>query len=359
MAPLEQDYLQFLLSMGFTPPTPRLGTLELASFFREQIARDKADRITGERAKLNLRALDFMKDTPDESLERLGVSGSHGVLDLYVNAFRLVLPHTEVHQFERIYFGEFPLVDFNAHAMRTDNGYLCLIHGGLRRLLHQISMIATLLLCDDSSEFHQANTPEMRQIIAANGAYAAYQCYIGSTNEPMFFPDLRTTFRDVTCSHLVASMKAFLVAHEIGHIVLGHLDGGSQLDQSDKPDDPSYRAEFDADDYAQNALFVLDENKNKTGITLSVAAGGVCFLLVSQIVDIVAAKAGFDVLESRTHPPDQSRIDALLGSLNRASIAPKDADVVSALIQTMNNLKVLIEPLDMTVNPDGVRWKIR
>jgi hypothetical protein len=146
---------------------------------------------------------------------------------------------------------------------------------------------------------------------------------------------------------MVSTMKHFVTAHEVGHVICGHLDGGESrlisirghvLEVVRK----SYEQEFEADLFAQEALALADQQReNLFGDSWSFMAGGVCFLLASQILEVAASKLSTDSKEpSGTHPPDTERIDRLLTFINkhRFKMSKEDAAVTRVLMDCMGGL---------------------
>lgn len=152
----------------------------------------------------------ILNSLPEDSLERRKLSG-------------------------KIFVGEFPTGDFNAHAVRVPggNGYVFLINLGLWKLIS----IATKIIFSQSkfAKFDNKGEPipdsiegetEMNHKEAGIYLRDAIKNYVNFTG--FVPPEKRITIkgesRNLMRAMLEKAILQFVLAHEFGHATLGHLD---------------------------------------------------------------------------------------------------------------------------------------
>lgn len=222
-----------------------------------------------------------------------------------------------------ILFAEYPTHRFNACVVSTAHGDLCLMNAGLLKLLYHVSVAANHAYEDDgrlgaidSAAVKVATALVISVVAQYLGARAHVHVQaIGRQLPPEGLYD---------ATALAYSMRLFVLAHEIGHVALGHTQiedeqtvvcvlAETAVISRERED------EFAADRFAQDVLLSID----RQGLFAEpVAAGGLAFLMVHAIVQEVQATLGqateATVASAESHPPTMERIKALDASLGAA-----------------------------------------
>lgn len=233
----------------------------------------------------------------------------------------------------RAYVGEFPTYSFNAQAMRarTAQGALLLVNTGLTWLLTEVSRAlhtGVLIVSgeDDGRYRLQEPTSGMSRLRDEATATLARSLagYIlqelghvrgGRTGRQRFLGDARGVQ-----SHLVArAAHAFVVAHEFGHFLDGHLDAARPRDRRSPPDGEylrkSHEQELAADQIgAMLTLQIAPQLFGGLSFSKEMAVCGIfLFLGIDHLLNRVAGEVTEVPAESvvSDHPPSDSRAAAL------------------------------------------------
>lgn len=246
-----------------------------------------------------------------------------------------------------VYFNEFPTGDFNACAIRSKNGYICLLNDGLLQLVKHISYscfyplkvdrfdhghntvifsvdMSTLERIDDNAKYQHA----IKNIIETIYKYNRYQLH----EHPIFELEFEHG-ADLMAEDCSTAMRTFVVAHELAHILLGHFNDYSicsintplgTLEVCTKDQEK----ELEADAEAQKILLAIDASdkanissfdaKDKT-ILSSFADGGICFLAVAMMIEHFSSMIETNSCTSSTHPPTLLRLNSLIKILESGS----------------------------------------
>jgi hypothetical protein len=217
-----------------------------------------------------------------------------------------------------IYCAEFPTGEFNACARRSAHGYLCLFNHGLRNLVFRTSLAVF-------SDIGQGGTskPSFREMLL----YVSEIClrYLTEQEGP---PESDINHGETSIRRggtISRAIRLFVVAHEVAHVELGHLDTGvhhalslpgGSLDVIGK----SVQQEYEADALGQEILTRVAEktapNPDGSGGSLLFVCGGLCFLTIEMIVSCVQQfMLGKPKSVSPTHPSSPDRISALYKTL--------------------------------------------
>jgi hypothetical protein len=126
-----------------------------------------------------------------------------------------------------LFFGEYPTGRFNAQVEKVDCGFLILINRGLPELISQMGE----LLSECRPAFNDKDLWENRVAGAANYASAIAKKYRTESGFVFLEGDqnLRTdknALDKLLNDWVLEATLAFVVSHEIAHIVLNHLDAG-------------------------------------------------------------------------------------------------------------------------------------
>jgi len=241
-----------------------------------------------------------------------------GKVGRYLAIIDQVLARRGVELKRHILFAELPTHRFNACVEPTPNGLLCLMNTGLLKLLYHICVAAFYALYGEPST--EANVSVPAETAAAVSIIRIIHNYLESKPfghaAPVGFSIDQAALYDATA--LCYSIRVFVLAHEIGHIVLGHADDvmdcllrGRSICSAD-----NYEGEFDADSFAQGILLEIDECHFFPEPT---AGGGLGFLMIHAMLLEVLAKLRGTSLEvestSSTHPPTWDRIKKINGLL--------------------------------------------
>lgn len=214
-------------------------------------------------------------------------------------------------------FAEYPTHQFNACVVSTPDGDLCLMNTGLLQLLYHVSVAANHAY-DRDDRLGPTGSSSVKRAAALVLAVVAQYLGAGSHTHAMDVGEPLPADALYDATALAYAMRLFVMAHEVGHVVLGHTrrpEGGIRMPALAEGvsiargvDD-----EFAADRFAQDLLLRVDDQRR---FAEPVAAGGLGFLLVHAIVMEVATKLGVIKPEDAgggdaSHPPTMLRIRRL------------------------------------------------
>lgn len=281
--------------------------------------------------------LGFMHErTPEELMaslrERLG--SRRGL------AFPLELVYGEVRQACQEYgytvpfpvlVAEFPTGSFNAQAVRMNHGVLLLINTGLMMLFFQCAMLVmrsfAIRIDDDNTAATRARvTPTLSHdelVASMTQSVIAYLVTGRSTNAPR--EEMSTGVAGTLGSYLARSADKFVVGHELGHAVAGHLSTAKAVRRATGIQDftldvipKSWEQEIEADVYG--IRFLIPPSKmtitNRTELehlSLMLAGAYLFFGLDHLFADLdlkLKLSGRATVLES-DHPPAEVRAEAV------------------------------------------------
>jgi len=311
---IEQDYKAFVKQFGYEPArlTTSIDELHARVNALPESQREKA------RAELQSLLDQFDPDVLHKAEQTLDPSGYGEFL-----AEVLATPSIQKVTTKTVFCGEFPTGEFNASARRCQNGFLLLLNRGLRHLLYQISLAATYHI-KSATDLESAIVPPHSREWAELSAYAIGVCLNYSRGKSHFDwqGSSRSPQGNFASSGFSSSMRTFVVAHEVAHVELGHLNSGQSTHVRTPIGDvefisKSYKQEFEADQLAQQVLFE-DARKNKS---VGVVCGGVTFLKVDEIMELVRTRIlQYPSVGSPSHPPPPARITALLDYVQRYGV---------------------------------------
>ena len=128
----------------------------------------------------------------------------------------------------RVFVGEYPHGSMNAQSIAVDHrGVLILVNNGLMMLIHQASKLVAKEIQGwpvealPPPEHERRRTQELLAEIVI--AYILY----GSSTHAKRLPTLGGRRGSLSAS-LTASAEQFAIAHEYGHVLVGHLDPSTQ-----------------------------------------------------------------------------------------------------------------------------------
>jgi hypothetical protein len=266
-----------------------------------------------------------------------------------------------------VYAGEFPTGDINALATRVPSGFLALINIGLVRFIE-----STVLLYIVS---HRQADPLGGEILDRDVLTlmrAILLTYLAQT-EPIKTEVDTSKFRcNLTQAVLYSLFKnsclRFVLAHEFGHILAGHLDQPILLQQKIRTPvgrievvPKSWKQEYEADAIAIELLlhFPTIAAPSKTMADsadllrgYSLAAPFFFFgldLLLRRVFELLLGESESEKLDEEelntTHPPPLKRIESLLN--HSKSLLPEDDPAYGTVAQSTAWLDCLWRGLQM------------
>lgn len=244
---------------------------------------------------------------------------------------------------QAVYIDEMRIDSFNGQAARSGrvpDGYFCFLNHGLFRLLHHLTL-ASSLITEPELEEHVDKPyevfPELKGI-AAMIAKRTMEAYLAGQQHPLISSgQFRLSANGLGLANIKSfAMKTFVVAHELAHVRLGHLEKLADFPSAAE----RLQMEFEADELAQKSLIRAVEAKRARPETLG---GGIAFLLCDLIRRNVACEMmGIDAKtlhRNSSHPPPLDRIrrlDVLLKDYFSAGSGPdRQCLTPVAIIQAM------------------------
>src|ERR1700685_1636490 len=247
---LGSDYLDLLSQFGLSPASfepSSVNTADIEAFtatfvahqgqesFAEYLKEALAKEIGSQISSANYRA-DFILQRSNRRIRRaISVSPSWAAAA----------------EDKQVFVGEFPTGSINAEARKTANGYLILINTGL---LYFVKQVIEALCSDQSNE--QTLIEEIAHAVLA---------YLVRT-DPVYGPMPNASDNlALTAQQLEFAVYDFIIAHEYGHLLRGHLDADEQnrmlaVDAASLPViNKSWEQEYEADEVGY--AFTLSEMK--------------------------------------------------------------------------------------------------
>jgi hypothetical protein len=194
---------------------------------------------------------------------------------------------------EGVYVGVFPTNSFNACSDLIDSQKLILVNTGAFELLEALTTLF-ILHCSDTNGAHPK--------VAAQ--FIQQYCQHKALPHPDQWTAVELHHEGQLATHLTTVSEEFLVAHEYGHFVSGHLGHAVRTFES-KADPKSWAEEFLADRWATNALTISTSNNTSDEELSIVCSGPLVFFAVQSLIEDY--ERGKQDIESHTHPPAVDR----------------------------------------------------
>ncbi len=201
-----------------------------------------------------------------------------------------------------IYVGEFPTGSFNAQACPAPGGALLLVNTGLMMFIHQtvkIMMHAVFFRndpSDESPENTKGNIIYTRpEIIKALADVVIAYLTRGDSRAARRFP-AEGGGRGMLAAALVGRIERFVLAHEYGHAIAGHLDASeAKTITADSAEGvieviaKSWEQEFVADIWGVQLILpsenVIDTMEKLAQLQLAVA-GPLLFFALDSLINV-------------------------------------------------------------------------
>jgi hypothetical protein len=264
----------------------------------------------------------------------------------YLALVKKVLDRRGIALDKHILFGEFPTHQFNACVLSTPSGLLCLLNTGLLKLIYHIcvaSFYSTYAVTDKepsgSDNLHNISTEEAATVAVIRIIVA----YVRGEPHRHVVPKGYKLDTDglYWATALCYAIRVFVLAHEVGHVVLGHTDGDRSRSLSNVIHEASavsrkHDDEFAADAFAQDALLEIDRQRY---FPEPIAAGGLGFLMVHAMILEVISKLNAQPLDrtqsSESHPSTWIRlrkINETLVAYYRDGTSPAREDLANCVV---------------------------
>jgi len=248
--------------------------------------------------------------------------GLQNVIDMLVHSVEQPIEERGLHLADDAIVRAFPTFSINAQTIRVDGGFIILINDGAMMLLHQAAKIMGRSLALSQVEAFSGKPPmSTEQAISALAEVVLAYIALGDTTYATRFP-ADASRRGMVASRITNDAELFLVAHEYGHLIGGHLDNpagttslimptGSQLNLIRK----SHEQEFAADEMAVELMTIrlagrLGDDLETNRLLYRINAGGPLFFLMLDDL-ITRARNEVDGLPpsplANNHPPSRER----------------------------------------------------
>ena len=255
-------------------------------------------------------------------------------------AFQIELLYGEVRQACQEYgytvpvpvlVGEFPTGSFNAQAVRMNHGVLLLINTGLMTLFYQCAMLVmrsfAIRIDDDNTAATRARvdpTLSHDELVASmTQAVIAYLVTGRSTNASR--GETNTGVSGALGGYLARSADKFVIGHELGHAVAGHLSTAKSVRRATGTGDfaldtipKSWEQEIEADVYGIRFLIPPSKMTITTQAELQhlslVLSGAYLFFGLDHFfadLDVKLKLSGRATVLESDHPPSEVRAEAV------------------------------------------------
>lgn len=221
--------------------------------------------------------------------------------------------------------------DVNAHAIQAPNGgWLILLNRGIISFAYKAARAFAIHFRFDGDP--EKSAPERER--TADLIATVFDWYL-VTGIPLG-PDFDIEPRQMAvASRIATEAEKFIVAHEVGHHLLGHVAAGTRsmlvAGQAVKAMDVSYQQELDADH--MGLRLSLESITSTEPFDYNLAYAGIEMFL--QVVSLLEAYAAAP--ESDTHPSAAERLAALRKTL-ATEVDPKHKDAIDDLAIAMDDL---------------------
>lgn len=249
------------------------------------------------------------------------------------------------------YVAVFPTGSYNAMARTFESGVLILLNSGLMMMAHQVCKILAFAMRfqDETPDGSIIEHPDMGLPTHTLGeirtaladVFVAYALF-GDPTYAQRFPALGG-MRGIVASNLREAIQLFVVAHELGHVLAGHLE-----DASKSP------AEELAADHLALQMLVHHPDIDDPAVRLFMASGPLLFFALAEILDQIMAAVAGPAPQQATHPRSRQRLVTCRETLEAAlgEQANEMADTVVAWLYDHSDLIVDVT-IDAVMRAEG------
>jgi hypothetical protein len=302
-------------------------------------------------------ACDFVLPSEQEEIKQMAMDGSRIIFDRHTKKILNALPSALRLKFEgKVYAGEFPTGDFNTHTARVPDGsgYIFLVNLGLMMLINTTAKIvmSQAQWADFGPEGNPITEsvdgePAMTNQEAGDYLKDMIKQYVTLGQWKPISRHKRIVIKGVfglLQAMLTDYAELFVLAHEFGHAVLGHLDNEESYKLAlPNPKESlsviakSRREELEAD-FVAGVLVTQDLPRMVSdkweGLQVEMALAGPFLLFeLGRLIDKVGK------INVKTHPPYEERIQNLKDVFRRIVPDGRSYSFVDTVTATMHHLE--------------------
>ncbi|QDU23310.1 M48 family metalloprotease [Urbifossiella limnaea] len=358
---LYEDYVDLLALHNVDPPEKVTHVDLLKGLEQMAASSDPTQRAIGAKA---VEVHNKYGSQVDEFVRRHGKYSASGMLDTYVTFINDVLHREGRTLRDDIFIDEFPTGEFNACAVRTNNGHLCLLNTGLLKLLYHLSLSSCYLIkgnvlnqtLDFSARLALEDEASLPAIGAAIKSIYAYLAF-GQHPYPIEIQEGMHEAALLYANGIAGGMRTFVVGHELAHVTLGHLDTSekrSVIAENGRLEvaSSSQEQEYEADLESQRLMLKI------TGPGMSFAFGGVCFLTCGLIVESFQSKLFGSTVDSQrhraTHPPTHLRLMQLWQALEQ-QVSKDELAATATIARLLFDLLSILDATSIEHTTNGIK----
>ena len=347
-SPLASSYRELLKRHGFDIPSYIRATFStLQELQRAMIALDESTGITTSPQEFEPRDVDSVNRGYNGLLQETAIKIEQSIRNL-----RLRLEHD-------VFVGEFPTSSINAQARRVHSGVLVLINRGLMTFLYEVLKVTSL-----SWQFadFQSGRPVVESAVGDSGRdpdeigecladlILAYVAGTARQNPAAIAPGYS---KSIMIGSLLDQCERFVVAHEYGHILMGHLDKPRYRSVTTAVGDiefvfKDWEMEFEADEMAAQVVLdsvprVIDDQKKSFALQIAVNGPLMLFALdelLTKAWNECQGLRGFPLVTD--HPPPMLRAAALCTYFERSGIPESAIPLVRANVDWILSMETRI-----------------
>lgn len=355
---LELEYTRFLSAHGLSAMKPSSNRSAFETIRSELASATDASGL--EKYDLSSQPFNELLHT----IEQAGEQTLHDVVNVLSKEIESALEDLESDVATPIFAGVFPTGSFNAVATPCDGGALALLNSGLMMCIHQIVKI--VLHKARFAEFDEQGKPKVDTAIDSSPlsheelvltlaqvllAYAGYTRTSRIRRLPM-----GSVAKSMLAASLVKSTEKFVLAHEYGHAVAGHLANPKTVVTRTRAGEvgliaKSWEQEMEADVIALGVLLasaprIVDSQEKMFELEMVVSGPLIFFGIANLLERVVEEVEGFGSrLVAETHPPPQMRLDLVKRFLRDAGCKDVVFRLTDASLEMLSQMasEVIVE----------------
>lgn len=259
---------------------------------------------------------------------------------------------------KNVYIGQFPTGSFNAQVCPVLDGGLILINTGLMMFIYQVAKIMSFSMV--AANFDEKGQPiektvksksqySHEQIVSALSEVVLAYLIAGHSTAAQRFP-AEGGFRGIIAGNITTAAEKFVIAHEYGHVIAGHLNsprtivaksGVGEINLISK----SWQQEMEADALGAYIMIagedrVIDSPEKLFNFQILVAGILFFFSLDDLITSCVEGITGRQDLHIMTdHPPSAVRLKMLQELFKKIGNGDVLLQFSNVLLDWYNNTK--------------------